>query len=90
MQITFKNILITRQDVLTILHDFDQRYPDTNQYEDWLEKDNDIYALHYAGRPYPPKCILSEVSGLPTTELHGGEPTNRVFRRLGFEVERKK
>ena len=69
METTFKGFLITRQDVLTVLHDFDQRYADTNQYEDWLEKDNYIYALHYDGRLYPPKHILSEVSGIPTSEL---------------------
>ena len=86
METRFKGSPITRQAVLQVIQRFDQDYPDTNQYDNWLDKDTYRYALHHNGRRYPCKYILSEASGVPTTEFSGGEQTNRVFRHLGFEV----
>lgn len=86
MKTIFKEIEITRDAVIQALEEFHRLYPDTNDYENWLEKDTYIYALRYQDRLYPPKHILSVVSGVSTTEFSGGEEINRVFRQLGFDV----
>lgn len=89
METTFKRQTVTRQDILDALHDFASQYPNTETYENWLEKDTYKYAVLYDGRVYPPKHILSMATGIPTTEFGGGEQTNRVFHQLGFTVENK-
>jgi len=88
--VAFRGISISRQDVLRALVEFDAVYgDDTNAYDGWLDKGVYRYALEVGGRLYPPKHILSVVSGIPTTDFSGGEQTNRVFRQLGFEVREK-
>ena len=50
------------------------------------------WLLVFKGRSYPPKYVLSEASGYaPMEKLNpntfwGGDPTNDVFRALGFEI----
>lgn len=83
---SLKKQVITRQAILNALHEFSAQYHDMGDYDNWLSKDNYIYAVFYDGRVYPPKHILSVVSGIPTSDFSGGEETNRVYRRLGFEV----
>lgn len=86
---TFKGERISREAVLRALSSFDEDYPDSNQYDDWLDKGNYKYALTYGGKRYPCKYILSQASGLAIRIFSGGEETNRVFRELGFEVVAK-
>jgi hypothetical protein len=89
MQTVFMGKEITRQDIIDALNEFASEYPDTDMYESWLQKDSYIYAVRYDEKVYPPKHILSQAAGIPTTDFSGGERTNSVFRRLGFEVEKK-
>ena len=89
MATKFKGKIITRENVTQVLNQFDRTYPDSNDYDNWLDSGNYRYALHYNGRRYPCKYILSEASGFSTDSFSGGEQTNRVFRDLGFEVTRK-
>lgn len=85
----FKGITITRDQVLRALDNFKVLYPDDNAYENWRESENYKYALVYGDRLYPPKHILSVITGISTTEFSGGEQTNRVFQQLGFTVTDK-
>ena len=85
----FKGTAVTRQEILNAMTDFDAQYPDTNAYDRWLDKDTYTYAVHHSGKRYPCKFILSQASGIPTTEFSGGEQTNRVFRNLDFHVAPK-
>jgi hypothetical protein len=89
METTFMGKLVTRKQVIDALHEFVQKYPDTDTYENWLQKGSYKYAIQYDGRVYPPKHVLSVVTGIPTTDFNGGEQTNRVFRQLGFDVVNK-
>ncbi len=82
----FMGLTISDKDVREALDSFDAEHPDSNSYEEWQEKANYRYALRYGGKLYPPKHILSRVSGISTAEFNGGEQTNRVFRQLGFEI----
>jgi DNA modification methylase len=68
------------------LHKFNQKYQDTNNYDNWLEKKSYKYAVQYDGKLYPCKYILSQAIGTYIRDFNGGEETNRVFRQLGFLV----
>jgi hypothetical protein len=46
----FKGKKITREDIFTAIKDFDKTYTHTNQYDNWLEKDNYKFSLTYAGK----------------------------------------
>jgi hypothetical protein len=85
-QTIFRGAIVTRDQVLRALDDFKALYPDDNAYEHWRESENYKYALVYGDRLYPPKHILSVITGISTTQFSGGEQTNRVFRQLGFKV----
>jgi hypothetical protein len=89
MDTIFLNQIVTRQKILDVLHEFAAQNPNTDTYENWLQKGTYKYAVHYDGRVYPPKHILSLTTGIPTIKFNGGEQTNRVFRQLGFDVENK-
>ena len=86
MDTTFKGTTITTQDVLAAIGHFDAQYPDANAYDSWLEKAVYKFALDHNGKLYPCKYILSQASGIDTTEFSGGPQTNRVFQRLGFHI----
>ena len=83
---TFKRQKITHQQVVQVLQEFDAAYPTSNAFDSWLERSNYRYALSYEGNLYPPKHILSEVTGLSIHDFSGGEETNRVFRQLGMVI----
>ena len=89
MEMIFKNQVVTRQQILDAMQDFDAQHPNSGDFDNWLQKKNYIYKVRNAGYVYPPKHILSMATGIPTTEFSGGEQTNRVFRQLGFEVKEK-
>lgn len=86
IQTTFLGRTITKQQVVDALNEFARQYPDPESYDNWLQNDNFRYAILFEGREYPPKHILSVVTGIPTTIFGGGRQTNRVFHDLGFEV----
>lgn len=89
MHTKFKGVTITRQAILEALANFDADFPDTNMYDSWLEKEPYKYALVHGSKYYPCKHILSEVSRIHTSEFNGGNMTNSVFRKLGFDVVNK-
>ena len=89
MKTTFKRQTVSRQDILDALHEFLTQYPNTETYDNWLQKGTYKYALVYDRRVYPPKQILSMATGISTKRFSGGEQTNRVFDQLGFTIENK-
>ncbi len=86
MQTVFKGKVITRELIVKAMQDFDQNYPDTNQYDNWLDKRQYVYAVTHGGRRYPPKYLLSKASGFSTKDFSGGVQTNNVFQALDFQV----
>ena len=87
---TFRNVRISRERVEKALAEFERKYPNSNDYDRWLDKKNYKYAILEKGRCYPPKHILSEVSMVSTKKFSGGDETNDVFRDLCFEIIEKK
>ena len=81
---------MTRRDILDALQEFSTQYPNPDTYDNWLQKDNYIYILRYRDNVYPLKHILSRAARIPTSEFGGGAETNRVFRQLGFIIEKKR
>ena len=77
---------ITREKVLRAFRHFDTEYPNTNDYDRWLEKRTYRYAVQQAGHLYPCKYILSLASGFDVSDFGGGQQTNNKFKRLGFKV----
>jgi hypothetical protein len=89
MQTTFKGRIVSQQDILDALQEFTTEYPQTENYDNWLQKGNYIYVLRYGETVYPPKHILSRATGISALDFSGGDQTNRVFQQLGFMVEKK-
>ncbi len=88
-RVKFFGTYITRGMVIKALTDFDQKYTNTNNYDNWLGKNNYKYELIEKGKRYPPKHILSEIRNISTNNFNGGNQTNQVFRALGFEIRKK-
>lgn len=89
MNTIFKGVTVTAEAVLAAIQDFDAQYPDTNDYDSWLDKGTYKYAIQHGDKLYPCKHILNQATGIDTSEFNGGEQTNRVFRELGFRVIQK-
>jgi len=84
--VVFLGQTVSRGRVLDALTQFHRKYPDTNAYRSWLDDGKYLYAILYRGNLYAPKRILAMARGVPVTRFGGGEQTNSVLRRLGFEV----
>lgn len=87
--VIFMDVEISNATVLDELKEFDRKYKDTNDYENWKFNSNYKHMLVYEGRHYPPKYILQEASGIHRTLFNGGDQTNDIFRNLGFDIEDK-
>jgi len=84
--VTFKTdsgkFQVTRDGIISAMREFDLRFRPRE------EESGTLYAVQEDGKRYPPKRILELTTGAPRNKFYGGEPANRVFRRLGFEVLR--
>ncbi len=79
--VVFKGRTITENDVLRAMSLFDQDRRKSFESARWR-----TYAVLHDGSSYPPKEILSMVSGLRVSEFIGGPTTNSRFEKLGFSV----
>ena len=79
--VIFKGRTITENDVLRAMSLFDQDRRQSFESARWR-----TYAVLQDGRLYPPKEILSMVTGLRVDQFVGGYPTNSRFEKLGFLV----
>ena len=77
---------VSKDSVLAALRRFDREYPSSDSYDNWLNKGNYKYALRHSRKLYPPKLILSWITGANREDFNGGPQTNSVFERLGFQV----
>lgn len=79
---------VSRQDILRAMAKFDSDFPNTNDYDRWLDNGKYKYALEHT-RYYPPKKVMSEATGIPIIRFYGGSGTygvNRYFKREGFKI----
>jgi 5-methylcytosine-specific restriction protein A len=81
---------LVREDILKIISEFDRVYPNTNDYDSWLDKDTYKIALYYNKKYYPARIILSQATGIRVIKFGGGiKAAKRLFSELGFQVVRK-
>ncbi len=80
---------VTRAAIVRALAFFDAAYPESNDYDGWLEKRHYRWALRVAGRLYPPKFILHLATDIPLADMTSAKRRAAVLRALGFAVGRK-
>lgn len=78
----------TRANVQAALITFDQQFREAAEWDGWETRANQLYALKWKGKLYPPKKVLSLATDTPVMELHGGKSTNAPLETLGFTVIR--
>ena len=78
----------TKANVRAALTTFDEEFRDASEWQDWESRANQLYALKWKGKLYPPKKVLSLATGTPVMELHGGKSTNAPLEALDFTVIR--
>ena len=71
---------VTKEAICAAMNEFDLRF---RAQED---ETGTLYAVDYDGKRYPPKRILAIATDVPVQYFWGGEPSNRIFRSLGFDV----
>lgn len=81
MNSIFRGKTFTREDVEKAMERFDQEPRNTFSP---LKK----YSVKHNGKDYPPKDLLRLIVG-EVGKFPGGEPTNRHFRELGFQIEER-
>jgi 5-methylcytosine-specific restriction enzyme A len=86
VQAEFRGKTVTSQDLLRVIAEFRAQYPDPSNYRNWLQNETYKYALDYQGQLYPPKILLSQMTGINTSEFSGGKLINPVFQKLGFPL----
>jgi|GEM_PF-3823564 len=84
--VTFRDITISREDVLRAMAVFDQQYPVSFQYGGWDDPGNQHYFIRRDGRAYPPRFLLSVATNMDPELFAVDGLTYRVFDELGFEV----
>jgi len=78
---------INRQDILTAMRAFDASYPNTNDYDRWLDKGNYRKAVRHNRRLYPCKWLVVHAmgDGTQTPEIHTNVAI-RILCNCDFEV----
>lgn len=82
MQISFMNRSVSEKEVINALSEFDHRFPETNDFDQWLDKANYKYAIKFEDRLYPPKYILNMITHVNLSEFNGAIGRTVFFNRL--------
>jgi MoxR-like ATPase len=69
------------------LSQFDREERLLPKWQDWEENGNFKYALAKNNLLYPVKEIISQATGVPTSDFSGGPEANSYLRKLGFQIE---
>lgn len=86
MSVVFKAVRVSAEDIRKAMREFDEQYLDSGDYEGWFSKGNYKYAVQKDKRFYPVKYILSEATGIASSDFSGGDQANTIFRKLGFQI----
>lgn len=66
---------------------FDKEERDLPQWREWEKSGNFKYAIVRNGTLYPVKEIVSQATGVATSDFSGGPQANSYLRKLGFQIE---
>lgn len=89
MSAGFDKANVSTDNILKAMHEFNSKYPTSNEYDKWLNKGNYKYAVKHDGQYYPVKYLLSEATRTATSAFSGGNRANTILRDLGFQVVSK-
>jgi hypothetical protein len=78
----------TRENILAALATFDNDLRSSEAWNSWETKGNPRFALQQDDKLYPPKQIISMVTGIPRKDFSGGSQANRYLESYGFRVRR--
>lgn len=79
---------VNREQLLNAIEYFDSNLRAAPTWQDWLDRDEQQFALSHDGRLYPLKTIVELASGLSATEFTGGDPAYRFLDKRGFSLAR--
>jgi hypothetical protein len=77
---------VDRERILEAIQEFDTVVLPTDEWRAWENNASQVWALHHAGKNYPPKKIVSIATGVSVNEFSGGPETNGYLNDLGFDV----
>jgi 5-methylcytosine-specific restriction protein B len=69
------------------LSQFDREERALPKWKGWEEKGNFKHAVVQNSLLYPVKEIISQATGVPTSDFSGGPEANSYLRKLGFQIE---
>ncbi|TWI60482.1 Mrr restriction endonuclease-like protein [Bradyrhizobium huanghuaihaiense] len=69
------------------LAEFDRDGRELSKWQGWEENASYKHAIAKNGRLYPVKEIVSQATGVATSEFSGGSEANNFVRKLGFQIE---
>jgi 5-methylcytosine-specific restriction protein A len=80
---------LTSDQIRTAMQKFDAEHRGIDEWVDWEENKNHIYAISDGGKLYPVKQIVSLASGVPRADFTGGVASwdaNKPVAGLGFKI----
>lgn len=84
---------ISESDILRAFVQYDEEYPDTNDYEHWLDNKRYTKALMHNGKFYPPKIIMLMADKgrtvRNTKDFSTGQAINRFKKNHNFIIIHK-
>jgi hypothetical protein len=80
--------LTTHRHILAAIRDFAAKYPNSNDYDSWLDKGNYRWAIKDGKRYCPCKWPVAKVKGIETPDIHTHEAI-RILKGCGFEIVKK-
>ena len=79
---------VSRESVIDAMQWFDVELRQSTEMQGWEDKASQKWALEWEGRLYPPKKIISQATGVPTSQFSGGPQSVSYLETLGFQVNR--
>jgi hypothetical protein len=89
MTVRYRGHNISKQDLLQAMQRFRKEYPESNDYQRWLDNRSYTYSVTHKGHLYPPKYLISLITGMKTTEFKHADKIRSVFNQLGFMTPSK-
>ena len=71
---------VSRDKILAAMGQFDSELRLTEDWRNWEQNSNFMYAINYEGRHYPVKQIVSMATGVPVNNFSGGDEANDWVR----------
>ena len=78
----------SREQIIDAIVKFDAEFRETQDWQNWTEKENHKYAIQHNEKLYPVKKIISLATGVHVSEFSGGNQSNDYIKKHGFKIIR--